>query len=577
MVKTTASLQPPNNNNNNNNKKTRGLGKITSRVRKNTTPAKPASAKAVRQRPSIQQILNRLKSWDENGWSARDAATNLNTARSALQGWMKDRALYESVRPKDRSKTNKPSMKSPRYPEMEKALFVLFLNERKKRTAINLWWLQYHGEILFRKLYPHDLIVNPTTGESVCGKKHMTTLPNSNQLDFDTAFKFSRGWALRFRCRHNIVIRVGTHTAQFSPENAEKAIGGWIGFTQWLLKEKLPGLEPKHIANADQLGMHASLLSNKTYESRGAKSVAVKVSPLAKLKYTLMQCIMGDGVKRCRIVLILPRFPGMTAIQETAIKNHSPDNVVVFFQKDGYMNGDVLKEWVDSTFSNEMKAFGALSGMIAVDCFKAHLNSKEDRGKFGEALLKMGWLRTLIPAGCTGDVQPCDVAVNKILKDDIRNSEYEWSMLEPNRQALNDKTHGLFDRYLLIVEWSGQAWDRLHAKHKNMIAETFLRVGLTNNPDGSENHLIKLKKLGNVKPIPFDPRQIPSTHRQVVTLDSDNEGVGHAEELEEVDDGLLGYDFGVDIEPGFVATQQQFFFDGNEAGEVASWRLAFIL
>src|SRR4030081_131324 len=66
-----------------------------------------------------------------------------------------------------------------------------------------------------------------------------------------------------------------------------------------------------------------------------------------------------------------------------------------------------------------------------------------------------------IPGGCTGFVQVLDVSLNKPLK--------------------------------------AQAWKELHEKYKSTIVETFQRVGLSLNPDGSEDHKIKIKDLDDIK------------------------------------------------------------------------------
>jgi hypothetical protein len=44
-----------------------------------------------------------------------------------------------------------------------------------------------------------------------------------------------------------------------------------------------------------------------------------------------------------------------------------------------------------------------------------------------------------------------------------------------------------------------QAWKELHEKYKNTIVETFQHVGLSLNPNSSEDHKIKIKGLDNIK------------------------------------------------------------------------------
>ena len=51
----------------------------------------------------------------------------------------------------------------------------------------------------------------------------------------------------------------------------------------------------------------------------------------------------------------------------------------------------------------------------------------------------------------------------------------------------------------MLTQWVGDAWDELHIKYKKTIIETFQRVGLTLNPDGSEDHKLKIKGLDDIK------------------------------------------------------------------------------
>jgi hypothetical protein len=44
-----------------------------------------------------------------------------------------------------------------------------------------------------------------------------------------------------------------------------------------------------------------------------------------------------------------------------------------------------------------------------------------------------------------------------------------------------------------------QAWKELHEKYKKTIIETFQRVGLSLNPNGSEDYKIKIKGLNGIK------------------------------------------------------------------------------
>ena len=51
----------------------------------------------------------------------------------------------------------------------------------------------------------------------------------------------------------------------------------------------------------------------------------------------------------------------------------------------------------------------------------------------------------------------------------------------------------------MLTEWVGQAWKELHERYKDTIIQTFRRVGLSLNPDGSEDHELKIKGLDDIQ------------------------------------------------------------------------------
>jgi hypothetical protein len=51
------------------------------------------------------------------------------------------------------------------------------------------------------------------------------------------------------------------------------------------------------------------------------------------------------------------------------------------------------------------------------------------------------------------------------------------------------------DRRILIIYWVTYAWKKVHKERKGTIIKTFRQVGLSLNPNGSENSKLKIKDL----------------------------------------------------------------------------------
>jgi hypothetical protein len=51
----------------------------------------------------------------------------------------------------------------------------------------------------------------------------------------------------------------------------------------------------------------------------------------------------------------------------------------------------------------------------------------------------------------------------------------------------------------LLTHWVARAWKRLHLEYKDTIINTFRNVGLSLNPNGSEDTEIKIKGLLDIQ------------------------------------------------------------------------------
>ena len=56
------------------------------------------------------------------------------------------------------------------------------------------------------------------------------------------------------------------------------------------------------------------------------------------------------------------------------------------------------------------------------------------------------------------------------------------------------------DRKILATKWSGDAWDDYCSNHPERITKAFKHCGMYNTMDGSENHLIKIRKFKGYSP-----------------------------------------------------------------------------
>ena len=96
----------------------------------------------------------------------------------------------------------------------------------------------------------------------------------------------------------------------------------------------------------------------------------------------------------------------------------APDGVIVWFQQSGWMDSNLMKNYVDKYFKdigiNDLR----IPKMMVYDSFKGHLEDSVKK-KFYDNNFDLA----VIPGGLTSICQPLDIAINKPFKDNLRK---EW-------------------------------------------------------------------------------------------------------------------------------------------------------
>lgn len=83
--------------------------------------------------------------------------------------------------------------------------------------------------------------------------------------------------------------------------------------------------------------------------------------------------------------------------------------------------------------------------------------------------------------------------MNKPLKDLIQeemDDHYDQHIEDWQKEKFN-----VGERRILLTHWVSKAWKRLHLEYKSTIINTFRAVGLSLNPDGSQDEELKVKGL----------------------------------------------------------------------------------
>ncbi|CAI7827898.1 unnamed protein product [Closterium sp. NIES-54] len=120
--------------------------------------------------------------------------------------------------------------------------------------------------------------------------------------------------------------------------------------------------------------------------------------------------------------------------------------------------------------------------MLVLDSYRGHL-TKEVKARFAALTI----VPAVILAGCTADVQPLDVSVNKSFKESVRQQYQSWFEADGMNTLTPADERGHKPPSEVVLKWISWAWKAVPA---DLIKISFLTCGISNAFDGSEDHLV---------------------------------------------------------------------------------------
>ena len=251
------------------------------------------------------------------------------------------------------------------------------------------------------------------------------------------------------------------------------------------------------IANMDQTPLAFDFMSARTYDKKRSKTVWQKIvrSGWDRRQATLQVCVYADGIQRCRPLIIFHGAEKGDSRRDQEKRKYHPE-VEVLFNPTAWANEKTMLYWIKHMWklSSAYPTVGTTAEprLLALDAFEANLTTPI-RKLFKQQKTTI----SVIPGGCTGFVQVLDVSVNKPLKDLIKEEQddhYDQHIDEWRAEKFN-----IGQRRILLTHWVAKAWKRLHLEYKDTIINTFQSVGMSLNPDGSEDAKLKIKGLEGIK------------------------------------------------------------------------------
>ncbi|CAI7887685.1 unnamed protein product [Closterium sp. NIES-53] len=228
------------------------------------------------------------------------------------------------------------------------------------------------------------------------------------------------------------------------------------------------------ILNADQTPLWLEMPSERTVEEVGSRSVPVRSDGYQKERVTVMLACTASGEKL---------KPWVFFKRKTAPKGDFPSDIHVGVHPNRWMDADDAIEWLDGAvkpYINPKFGVRPRKALLVLDSYRGHL-TPEVKKKFGELNL----VPAVIPAGCTSEIQPLDIAVNRSFKAAVRQLYQEWFERE-GVDTLTKKGNIKKPPVELTLKWISAAWKSVP---KELIQRAFLTCGISNALDGSQDKL----------------------------------------------------------------------------------------
>ncbi|GBC16278.1 pogo transposable element with KRAB domain [Rhizophagus irregularis DAOM 181602=DAOM 197198] len=392
---------------------------------------------------SIEEKLIVARYALENGRNA--AARNFNLNAPMVGRWIKQSDEWEK---ENKKKKHVGSGRKAFYPKAEDKLYNWIIEQRKKGLAVNYTSV---------KLQMYKIIKEPA----------MQVLYPAGE----DKFQGTLSWIQSFMKRFDLSLRRRTKISQKLPEDIDAKLEE---FRRYIIRLRtLYNFDLNSIYNMDETPVWFNMAGNMTINNKGDKTVHIRTTGNDKNRFTVVLTCSADGSKYPPICI----FKGKQLPRGEII----PKGVICWFQENGWMTSDLMKNYVEFLFRFRMtENLSKEPAMMVYDSFRGHLEESV-KTKFKQHNFHLA----VIPAGLTSVCQPLDVSINKPFKDNLRKEWHEWMC----KGGAGETAAGNLKRARVsdVCGWVKRSWDAIS---EQIIFNSFKKCAISNLLDGSEDDMV---------------------------------------------------------------------------------------
>ena len=214
-----------------------------------------------------------------------------------------------------------------------------------------------------------------------------------------------------------------------------------------------------------------NLVPNKVVSMKGEKTVIVKTMGQEKVHCTVLLGILPNGNKLPPLIVFKGNKNGKLSASYSNDNNLKNNKVLICFNENAWVTGDIMLHWIKNIWKIYLDENSeGFPSLLFMD--HASMQVKEN---IIEEFEKFDTIVSFIPKSLTFCLQPLDVMINRLLKDELRKKYVSFCT---NKKNDNKVTRDM------VIDWIQDIWYNSKAINKDLIYKSFRTCVLTNKLDG---------------------------------------------------------------------------------------------
>ena len=294
----------------------------------------------------------------------------------------------------------------------------------------------------------------------------------------DKKYKTLLEWCYQLLKRYSYSIRKITHVGQSIKSSSKEDYKHFLEIVYAIRKENGDFKNNFNIFNMDETPIYFEMVSNKTIEKIGEKTVTIVTHGSERTRISLLLCISASGEKLPPLLVFKGKSDGNKIKKLKENEYVKKKKIFVECQENSWADNNIFMIWLNNVFfRHKLEQENSAKKILIMDRATTHYDKnlsklfKDNNSSF-----------ILIPPGLTRYIQPLDVSINGPLEKKLIHWDTDFRIDSMNKKKPNE-----FD----IINCVYKIWYDKEFINDKMIIDSFKITGISVSLDGSENHLIK--------------------------------------------------------------------------------------